>query len=78
MKDGSTLWQSLCSHYNHGVAEAQRFADTWKRMRPYVDPQRFDEVSRRLEEQVENAREWRDTCLGYFQTFSRQAILPGQ
>lgn len=76
MKDGSTLWQSLCAHYNHGVAEVRRFAATWQRMEPYVDKQRFEEVSRRLKEQEGNAEEWRDTCLKYFQTFSRQEIVP--
>lgn len=27
-----------------------------------------------MAEQVENAEEWRDTCLKYFQTFSKQEI----
>lgn len=74
MKDGTTLWQSLCAHYNRGVAEAKRFAETWSKMEPYVDRQRFMEVSQRMAEQVENAEEWRDTCLKYFQTFSKQEI----
>ena len=38
------------------------------------DPQRWNEVNDRLLHQVENAREWRDVCLKYFQTFSHQPI----
>jgi alpha-glucuronidase len=49
-------------------------------MKPYVlqadgnDDQRWQEVDSRLHIQLENAREWRDVCLKYFQTFSKQPI----
>ena len=74
MKNGKTLWQNLCAHYNRGVSEAERFAAVWQTMRPYVDEERFNHVSRLMVEQVDNAKEWRNVCLGYFSAFSRQII----
>ena len=67
MKDGSTLWESLQFHYNQGVIMAETYENLWhNKMRAYVDEQRWREVDERLKIQVENAREWRDTCLSYF------------
>lgn len=71
MKSGLTLWQELCLHYQRGVDEVDRTVMTWKRMRPYVDERRWCEVADRLEHQAENAREWRDVCLGYFESFAK-------
>ena len=76
MKSGRTLWQELCAHYDRGVAEVDRFHAVWQQMRPLVlradqnDPRRWQEVEERLRHQQENAREWRQVCLDYFQQFS--------
>lgn len=70
MKNGLTLWDDLCQHYNHGVNECERFRSVWQRMKPLVDKQRFHEVSERLDIQVTDAREWRDVCLKYFGNFA--------
>ena len=74
MKNGKTLWQNLCAHYNRGVSETERFAAVWQTMRPYVDAERFNHVSRLMDVQVDNAKEWRNVCLGYFSAFSHQVI----
>lgn len=74
MKNGMTLWQNLCAHYDRGVSETERFAQVWQAMKPYVDEERFAHVSRLMKEQVDNAKEWRNICLGYFSSFSRQTI----
>ncbi len=74
MKNGKTLWQNLCAHYNRGVSETGRFAAVWQTMRPYVDEERFNHVSRLMDVQVDNAKEWRNVCLGYFSAFSHQVI----
>ena len=77
MKSGRTLWQELCAHYNRGVAEVDRFHNVWQQLRPLLlradhnDPRRWQEVEERLLHQQENAREWRQTCLDYFGSFSR-------
>ena len=74
MKNGKTLWQNICAHYDRGVSEAERFAAVWQTMRPYVDEERFNHVSRLMDVQVDNAKEWRNVCLGYFSAFSKQII----
>ena len=38
------------------------------------DPQRWNEVYERLLHQRDNAHEWRNVCLKYFQTFSHMNI----
>ena len=72
MKNGKTLWKNLVAHYNHGVKNVEKMRKTWKKMRPYVDTQRWNEVDERLEHQVANSKEWRDTCLKYFGSFTKK------
>ena len=73
MKDGSTLWESLQFHYNRGVLTVETHHNIWhNKMRHYIDEQRWREVDERLHHQVENAREWRDTCLKYFGQFANE------
>lgn len=78
MKNGRTLWQNLCGHYNKGVEKVAAFRGTWKLMRPlfeaYDDTERWKEVDTLLTHQYYNAKEWRDTCLKYFQRFSHRPL----
>lgn len=80
MKSGRSLWQELVDHYYHGVKVVEGYPETWQQMKEIVltidnnDPQRWQEVYDRLLHQVDNAREWRDVCLKYFQTFSQMPI----
>lgn len=68
MKDGSTLWESLQYHYNLGVITVEGHYNLWHtKMRHYVDEQRWQEVDERLKDQLQNACEWRDVCLKYFE-----------
>ena len=69
MNSGRTLWEELQYRYQRGVSEVESFVDTWKQVRPAIDEQRWREVDERLHQQLDNAREWRDTCLGYFKGF---------
>jgi alpha-glucuronidase len=72
MKDGSTLWESLQYHYHKGVITVEQMQAAWRyQLRHYVDEQRWREVDERLQHQLENAREWRDVCLGYFGKFAQ-------
>ena len=72
MKDGSTLWESLQYHYHKGVITVEQMQAAWRyQLRHYVDEQRWREVDERLQHQLENAREWRDICLGYFGKFAQ-------
>lgn len=78
MRNGKTLWQNLCLHYNRGVETAGSYVSTWKAMKPYVDGQRYGEVMARLNAQLANAKEWRDTCLGYFGKLAGMPIIKSQ
>lgn len=66
VRSGRTLWDELCHLYNAGVDEVTTYPGRWAAVKPYVDAQRWQEVSERIEHQVENAKEWRQACLQYF------------
>lgn len=74
MKDGQTMWERLCRHYDAGVQRVREFQKTWDRMEAYVDEQRFRKVQSKLKIQSRDAVWWKDACLLYFQTFSRRPI----
>ena len=73
MSSGNTLWEELQYRYNEGVITVEENYNLWhNKMRPYIDEQRWREVDERMQHQVENAREWRDVCLGYFRQFAEK------
>lgn len=74
MKDGRSLWEDICYHYDKGVQEVREFQKIWDKAEPYVDSFRFKAVQRKLREQCINAVLWKDACLQYFQLFSRMPI----
>lgn len=74
MKNGDILWNELCYKYDSGVQTVREYQKTWDRMELYVDQQRFEEVQSRLKIQSRDAIWWKDACLLYFQTFSKQPI----
>ena len=71
MKSGRNLWQELQFKYQHGVDEVNNFISVWQKAKPYIDQQRWQEVNTRLQWQLMDAQEWHDTCINYFQQFSR-------
>lgn len=77
MKSGSTLWQELCMKYNMGVAMVEVYRDFWHTSaKQYMKghEQEWQHTDSLLNVQLENAKEWRNTCLKYFQTFSKIKI----
>ena len=77
MKSGSTLWQELCMKYNMGVAMVEVYRDFWHTTaKQYMKghEQEWQHTDSLLNVQLENAKEWRNTCLKYFQTFSKMKI----
>lgn len=77
MKSGSTLWQELCMKYNMGVAMVEVYRDFWHiSAKQYMKghEQEWQHTDSLLNVQLENAKEWRNTCLKYFQTFSKMKI----
>lgn len=77
MKSGSTLWQELCMKYNMGVAMVEVYRDFWHTSaKQYMKghEQEWQHTDSLLNVQLENTKEWRNTCLKYFQNFSKMKI----
>lgn len=74
MSSGRTLWNEMCFRYNSGVDSVRWMQKEWEKSKGMIDDERFQKVRSLLAEQESNARIWKDACLLYFQTFSRQPI----
>ena len=74
LRDGDTLWDELCGLYYRGIEQVVSYQKIWQDAQPYVDGERWSKVNLLLQVQLDNAKEWRDYTLRYFQTFSKQPI----
>ncbi|MGF7230772.1 alpha-glucuronidase [Arachidicoccus sp.] len=74
MKNGQSLWNALCYHYDKGVKEVHAFQQSWNRVKPFVDGNQFNLVQIKLGQQYDNAVLWKDACILYFQQFSKMPI----
>lgn len=77
MKSGSTLWEELCMRYNMGVSIVETYRDYWhtstkEYMKDHITE--WEMTDSLLNVQLASAKEWRDVCLKYFQTFSKMNI----
>ncbi len=77
LKNGHTLWDGMALKYQQGVNEVAEMKKTWKKVRKYVDEQRFNEVNMMLTIQHQDSKWWRDACLLYFQQFSKMKLPKG-
>jgi alpha-glucuronidase len=74
MKSGRSLWEELCYRYNLGTKYVDKMIKDWQSVKQYIDPQIFSHVGDKLQRQREDAGVWRDTCISYFQQFSKKLI----
>ena len=77
MKSGCTLWQELCMKYNMGVAMVEVYRDFWHTSaKQYMKghEQEWQHTDSLLNVQLENAKEWRNTCLKYFQNYVSSTV----
>lgn len=77
MKSGSTLWEELCMKYNMGVSMVETYRDYWHTStKEYIKDHitEWEMTDSLLNVQLASAKEWRDVCLKYFQTFSKMNI----
>ena len=77
MKSGRTLWDELCSRYQQGVDEVRTIQREWDSLAGKIDVERHAHVQALLRRQESDARDWRDACLLYFQTFSKRPLPAG-
>jgi alpha-glucuronidase len=74
LSTGRTLWNELCIRYYTGADSVLWMQKQWAQVQPQVDPAIYTDVAARLQTQRKEALWWRDACVLYFQTLSRQPI----
>ncbi|WP_375436938.1 alpha-glucuronidase family glycosyl hydrolase [uncultured Hymenobacter sp.] len=74
LSTGRTLWNELCTRYYTGADSVLWMQRQWEQARPAVDAELHADVAARLRIQHREALWWRDACVLYFQTYSRQPI----
>jgi alpha-glucuronidase len=76
-QSGRSVWDELCYQYNKGVDSVRWMQQCWQSIQGKIDEERFTQVKMLLAIQQDEAVWWRNACLLYFQTFSRQPIPAG-
>jgi alpha-glucuronidase len=74
---GRSLWDELVYRYSRGVDDVGLMRDGWATVKGRIDAKRFDDVAKFLQTQHYEARWWRDACLSYFSSVSKQPIPAG-
>jgi len=77
MKSGKNLWEELCSHYYNGAESVRKMQVAWNKLQGKIDDDRFKQVRSLLAIQYKEAVWWRNSCVLYFQTFSKKEIPAG-
>ena len=70
---GRTVWDELVFRYDRGVSGVSQMKKAWHDLQPFVDDDRFDEVTSYLAVQQREAQWWRDASVAFFQN---QTELP--
>ena len=76
-KSGRSLWDELCYHYYAGVDGVRAMQKTWNATEGTMDTETFTKVKTLLAQQEKEAVIWRNSCVLYFQTFSKMPIPQG-
>jgi alpha-glucuronidase len=66
LKAGETMIQRIYNTHFEGVEQALKLKEKWVGLKGKIDDQRFEHVLKRLEQQTEHAKEWRDVINTYF------------
>jgi alpha-glucuronidase len=74
MKSGKTLWEDLVGHYYLGVEQVRQMQKSWDGLNDKIDEYRFAQVKSLLSIQEKEAVLWRNSCVLYFQQFSKMPI----
>lgn len=74
MSSGRILWDDMCLRYYSGVDYVQKMQAQWQSLEGKVDPEIFNHVQSKLQVHVMDAAIWRDTCVNYFQKFSKRPL----
>lgn len=74
MQSGRTLWQELCYRYHTGVNYVKTMRRQWATLENRIDKDMYLHVQEKLATQEKDAITWRDTCLNFFQKFSKMSM----
>lgn len=74
MSTGKTLWEELCERYASGTEYVDGMFEKWESLDGWIDSEIYSGVLQRLGRQKIDSKIWRDTCLAYFQMFSRRPV----
>lgn len=74
MKSGRTLWDEMVYQYYAGADSVKWMQQQWNSVEKFVDKERFNHVKQLLEMQRQDAIWWRNSCVLYFQQFSKMPI----
>lgn len=77
LKSGNTLWKELCLEYQRGVDSVRDMQKKWDTLRDELDKERYEHVRQLLAIQEKEAVWWRNSCLLYFQQFSKLPLPEG-
>lgn len=77
MKSGRTLWEELCHQYYTGADSVKWMQQQWNSLEGKIDEEQFLHVKSLLNIQQKEAVWWRNSCVLYFQTFSKKEIPAG-
>lgn len=77
MKSGRSLWDELCHTYYQGADSVKWMQNVWETVKPKIDEERFSHVKTFLGIQHKEAEWWRNSCVLYFQSFSKKEIPAG-
>jgi alpha-glucuronidase len=76
LHSGKTVIQHIYDSHYVGADEAARFVELWSALKGRIDPERFQQVLRRLMYQAGHAVVWRDAVTSWFQ--KRSGVMDEQ
>lgn len=77
LKSGRSLWEELCHRYYQGADSVKWMQKSWDSLEAKIDADRFVQVKSLLSIQQKEAVWWRNSCVLYFQTFSKKELPAG-
>lgn len=66
LKSNVTVIQHIYNTHFEGVEEAEGLVETWSQLKEKIDQERFEDILKRLQEQANHSKEWRDIINTYF------------
>jgi alpha-glucuronidase len=70
LKSGKTVIQHIYDSHNDGVEKVKDYVSQWKTLKGLIDEEPYEHVLNKLYDQVDYAREWRDSINSYFYELS--------